>query len=213
MPMASGGYGMLISERFGRDAFFDAATKNFLGSDVPSNAGLKPLRFEFSQDISSQLVEWPLDHCIKVPVLLSSRRSGGAEEERTAGKAAHAVRGGTQGRPRTAGSRSSPTRTGRSPTTPSRRRWKNFMRSASRPDWWRKLEPQASSAAWKKIDAVIAGNDPWCRGMVLLGLEAPADELVKASRRRWQHPPVKGFAVGRTIFSGCGAGLAVGQDR
>ena len=27
--------------------------------------GSRPLRFEFSQDIGSQLVEWPVDHCIK----------------------------------------------------------------------------------------------------------------------------------------------------
>jgi hypothetical protein len=39
-------------------------------------------------------------------------------------------------------------------------------------------------AAWKKIDAVIAENDPWCRGIVLLGLEAPADELERPSPQR-----------------------------
>ncbi len=27
--------------------------------------GSRPLRFEFCQDIGSQLVEWPVDHCIK----------------------------------------------------------------------------------------------------------------------------------------------------
>ncbi len=52
-----------------------------------------------------------------------------------------------------------------------------------KPDWW-KLEPQASSAAWRKIDAVIAKNDPLCRGIVLLGLEAPAEELLAASKQR-----------------------------
>lgn len=69
-----------------------------------------------------------------------------------------------------------------------------------KPDWW-KLEPQASREAWKKIDAVIAKNDPWCRGIVLLGLEAPADELISCFEATLAAPSVKGFAVGRTIFA------------
>ncbi len=68
-----------------------------------------------------------------------------------------------------------------------------------KPDWW-KLEPQASSAAWKNIEAVIEKNDPWCRGVVLLGLEAPQDELEAAFAATANAPVVKGFAVGRTIF-------------
>ncbi|TJW70225.1 MAG: DUF2090 domain-containing protein, partial [Mesorhizobium sp.] len=68
-----------------------------------------------------------------------------------------------------------------------------------KPDWW-KLEPQASAGAWAKIEAVILKNDPWCRGVVLLGLEAPQDELEAAFAATAEAPIVKGFAVGRTIF-------------
>ncbi|RUV58733.1 DUF2090 domain-containing protein, partial [Mesorhizobium sp. M5C.F.Ca.IN.020.14.1.1] len=68
-----------------------------------------------------------------------------------------------------------------------------------KPDWW-KLEPQASAGAWAKIEAVILKNDPWCRGVVLLGLEAPQDELEAAFAATAKAPIVKGFAVGRTIF-------------
>jgi 5-dehydro-2-deoxygluconokinase len=69
-----------------------------------------------------------------------------------------------------------------------------------KPDWW-KLEPQASATAWANIEAVIARNDPLCRGIVLLGLEAPAEELEKAFAATLAAPSVKGFAVGRTIFA------------
>ncbi len=69
-----------------------------------------------------------------------------------------------------------------------------------KPDWW-KLEPQASEGAWGKIEAVIAKHDPFCRGIVLLGLEAPAAELEKAFAATLVAPSVKGFAVGRTIFA------------
>jgi 5-dehydro-2-deoxygluconokinase len=47
---------------------------------------------------------------------------------------------------------------------------------------------------------VIEKRDPWCRGVVLLGLEAPQDELEAAFAAAANANVVKGFAVGRTIF-------------
>jgi 5-dehydro-2-deoxygluconokinase len=55
--------------------------------------------------------------------------------------------------------------------------------------------------AWKYIGDVIARNDPYCRGIVLLGLEAPEAELAKAFDAAAGQPAVKGFAIGRTIFN------------
>jgi 5-dehydro-2-deoxygluconokinase len=68
-----------------------------------------------------------------------------------------------------------------------------------RPDWW-KLEPQASQAAWKEIGRVIGERDPYCRGVVLLGLEAPEEALARAFTAVAEFPLVKGFAVGRTLW-------------
>jgi 5-dehydro-2-deoxygluconokinase len=68
-----------------------------------------------------------------------------------------------------------------------------------KPDWW-KLEPQASRAAWSAIDETIRANDPWCRGVVLLGLEAPHEALEVAFAAAQSARMVRGFAVGRTIF-------------
>ena len=48
---------------------------------------------------------------------------------------------------------------------------------------------------------MIAAGDPWCRGVVLLGLEAPEKELEAAFARCADAGIVKGFAVGRTIFN------------
>jgi len=69
-----------------------------------------------------------------------------------------------------------------------------------KPDWW-KLEPQKSPAAWRALEQVISANDPYCRGIVLLGLEAPQAELASAFRIASSTKLVKGFAVGRTIFA------------
>jgi 5-dehydro-2-deoxygluconokinase len=79
-----------------------------------------------------------------------------------------------------------------------------------KPDWW-KLEPQASSAAWDNIAAVIGRNDPWCRGVVLLGLDAPEEELAKGFAAAAGQPIVKGFAVGRTIFSAAAQAFLAGK--
>ncbi len=67
------------------------------------------------------------------------------------------------------------------------------------PDWW-KLEAQPSDAGWRAVSDVLAARDPHCRGVLVLGLDAPEDALRNALAGAARHPVVKGFAVGRTIF-------------
>ena len=69
-----------------------------------------------------------------------------------------------------------------------------------KPDWW-KLEPVDDPAAWTEVERTIAANDPFCRGVLLLGLSAPQDELIASFAAAAAAPIVKGFAVGRTIFT------------
>jgi 5-dehydro-2-deoxygluconokinase len=64
------------------------------------------------------------------------------------------------------------------------------------------LEPGADGEAWLNIERTIAANDPLCRGVVLLGLSIPHDELVQSFTVAARVGVVKGFAVGRTIFNG-----------
>ena len=66
------------------------------------------------------------------------------------------------------------------------------------PEWW-KLEPM-DHAQWRAIDALIAERDPYCRGVVLLGLNAGIDTLTSAFRDARDSATCRGFAVGRTIF-------------
>jgi 5-dehydro-2-deoxygluconokinase len=68
-----------------------------------------------------------------------------------------------------------------------------------KPDWW-KLEGQVSEAAWDNIARAIETGDPLCRGIMLLGLEAPEGDLAQAFALARDCDLVKGFAVGRTIF-------------
>lgn len=66
------------------------------------------------------------------------------------------------------------------------------------PTWW-KLAAQ-SSEGWQQISDVIASYDPLCHGVIMLGLDAPKDELRESFQRAAPFAVCKGFAVGRSIF-------------
>ena len=49
------------------------------------------------------------------------------------------------------------------------------------------------------MDALIAERDPWCRGVVILGLKASVEQLAVAFRDAAGSRSCRGFVVGRTI--------------
>ncbi|OYW68224.1 MAG: 5-dehydro-2-deoxygluconokinase [Bosea sp. 12-68-7] len=192
------GYGMLLDEKHGREAMFEFARHPFswLGRPVEL-PGSRPLRFETSQDIGSALPEWPVDHCIKAlcfyhpddePALKQAQQ----ETLRALFEAARKV--GRELLVEIIAGRNGPL----GPDTIARA-LQELYGLGIKPDWW-KLEPQASPAAWAAIEQTIARNDPWCRGVLLLGLDAPAEALEAGFAATAATPIVKGFAVGRTIF-------------
>ncbi len=203
------GYGMLLDEKHGRRAMFEYARLGFswLGRPVEL-PGSRPLRFEFSQDIGSQLVEWPVDHCIKClsfyhpddPAELKTEQQ---QKIRTLFEAARKI-----GRELLVEIIAGKHGALAEDTIP--RALEELYALGIKPDWW-KLEPQASPEAWAKIEAVIAKHDPWCRGIVLLGLEAPQAELEAAFAATADAPIVKGFAVGRTLFADAAAKWLAGE--
>ncbi|MEE3608371.1 bifunctional 5-dehydro-2-deoxygluconokinase/5-dehydro-2-deoxyphosphogluconate aldolase [Avibacterium paragallinarum] len=75
---------------------------------------------------------------------------------------------------------------------------KHFYTIGLKPDWW-KL-PGVSAQAWQAISQVIEQNDPYCRGILILGLDAPEGTFKQVFNASANAPLVKGFAVGRTIF-------------
>lgn len=74
-----------------------------------------------------------------------------------------------------------------------------FYRLGVRPDWW-KLEPLRSIEAWQNACDAILSNDQNVKGIVVLGLDAPAKQLSEGFELAAQFELVRGFAVGRTIF-------------
>ncbi len=76
---------------------------------------------------------------------------------------------------------------------------KRFYDLDVQPDWWKLPAPAVS--AWQEISTLIEQRSPHCRGVILLGLDAPLSELENAFRDSAGFDICKGFAVGRSIFS------------
>ncbi|MCR6633608.1 5-dehydro-2-deoxygluconokinase [Devosia sp.] len=192
------GFGMLLDDKYGRDALYAAsAIPNFWVAKPIELPGSRPLQFEFSQDLGSRLVEWPVDHCIKVlcfyhPDDAADLREVQIAKLRAAYDAARKV-----GRELLVEIISS--KHGALKDDTAARALTDVYAAGIKPDWW-KLETQPGVEAWRQIDAVIEANDPFCRGVVLLGLDAPQSELVAGFAAAKTARSVKGFAVGRTIF-------------
>jgi len=193
------GFGMLLDDKYGRDALYAAgALKNFWIGKPIELPGSRPLQFEFSQELGTRLVEWPVDHCIKVlcffhPDDPGEMRAAQIGKLRAAFDAARGI--GRELLIEIIASKNGPLA-----DDTVARALDEIYDAGITPDWW-KLEPQANAAAWSRIDALIGARDPLCRGVVLLGLDAPQAELAAGFKAARTAPRVKGFAVGRTIFA------------
>jgi 5-dehydro-2-deoxygluconokinase len=192
------GFGMLLDDTYGRAAMFDAAKHNFWIARPLEEPGSRPLRFEFTQDVGARLVEWPVGHTIKCLAFYHPDDDKALKDEqsrklRTLFEATRSV--GRELLIEIIAGKHGSLRDNTIASTLG-----ELYEIGIKPDWW-KLEPQSSPQAWKNIGDVIARNDPYCRGIVLLGLEAPEAELAKAFSAAAGQPAVKGFAIGRTIFN------------
>ena len=192
------GFGVLLDGIYGQKALYRAAAKGFWIGRPVEKPGSRPLDFDHMPDLGSHLTEWPVDHVVKClcfyhpddPAELKAR------QDRELLRLSDAAR--TVGRELLVEIIAGKHGTLDEDTVASVVR--HVYDLGIKPDWW-KLEPQKSVSAWRRIEAAIAERDPYCRGIVLLGLDAPEAELTAAFRAVADVAMVKGFAVGRTIFA------------
>ena len=191
------GYGMLLDGRYGREALFRAVDHNFwIGRPVEA-PGSRPLEFEFGGSLGAKLIEWPVAHTIKCLCFYHPDDSPEmkARQERELLRLNDAAR--TLERElliEIIASKDGPV-----DDRTTARVIERLYEIGIKPDWW-KLEGQPSKAAWDLIARAIETGDPLCRGIMLLGLDAPEQDLAKAFALARDCAKVKGFAVGRTIF-------------
>ena len=192
------GYGLLCDSRLGREALYRAAGQGLWIGHPVEWPGSRPLKLEpeIGPDYGG-LSEWPLEHIVKVLCFYHPDDSAAmkAEQEATVIRLFAAAR------------RNRleflleviPSKVGPVSDDTTARIIQRFYDIGIYPDWW-KLEPFRTDAAWQQACAAITRNDPYTRGIVVLGLDAPAAELHQSFALAAQHELVKGFAIGRTIF-------------
>ncbi len=204
------GFGMLLDSRHGREALFRAGDHGFWVARPLEVPGSRPLRLETDADgsLGAALNEWPVEHVAKVLAFYHPDDNAAlkAEQEATLKRVALACRQvGRELLVEIICSKNGPV--GDDTMASVMRR---LYAIGIKPDWW-KLEGQPTAAAWAAVDAAIAENDPYCRGVVLLGLDAPLPELEAAFRLAQTAGTVKGFAVGRSIFGEAARGWLAGK--
>ena len=192
------GFGMLIDGTYGREALFRAADhKLWIGRPVEL-PGSRPLDFEGGGSLGAKLIEWPISQTIKCLCFMhpDDRPELTERQDRDLLRLQDAAR--TIGRELLVeiisgknGALGDDTVAGVID---------RLYGIGIKPDWW-KLESQPSAAAWTAIADTIDRHDPLCRGIMLLGLDAPAEQLTEGFRLAAACHAVRGFAVGRTIFA------------
>jgi len=190
-------YGVLLDGRFGARALEAAADLPYWIGRPIEVPGSRPLCFEGSPDVGMTLRDWPINHVVKCLVFYHPDDDAEmrARQDRQLMRLFDACR-------RTRheflleiiASKHGPIGSGTTAAVID-----HIYSLGIYPDWW-KLEPTTDAAAWAASEEAIRRHDPLCRGIVLLGLSAPQDELLAGIVAAAPFPLVKGFAVGRTIF-------------
>ena len=192
------GYGVLCDGRLGRDALFAAAgTGLWIGRPV-EKPGTRPLEVEIGDDFGSALAEWPSEHVVKALCFYRSDDPADlrTRQETTVKRLAEAARANDLDfLLEIISSKFGPTDEAMTAAIVER-----FYAIGVYPDWW-KLEPMLSDTAWRSTCDAIDTHDPHCRGILVLGLDAPADDLQASFHVAAKHDLVRGFAIGRTIFA------------
>ena len=197
------GFGMFLDGRYGREALFAASHAGLWLARPVERTGSRPLEFEGGADgqapgsLGAALIEWPSEQVIKCLCFYhpDDDEALRLRQERELQRAQDACR--RLGRELLIEIIAGKHGTLREDTIA--RVLTRLYAIGLKPDWW-KLEPQRDGAAWRRTAQVIEDNDPLCRGIVMLGLEAPEAELVAAFAAVAEIQMVKGFAIGRTIF-------------
>lgn len=191
------GFGTFMDGRYGQEALFLASRENLWIARPIEYPGSRPLDFDDKGSLGAHLLSWPAHHTVKClcfyhpddPTELKKRQIRELERaydacQRLQRELLIEIIAGKNG----------PLDSQTVATA-----LQQLYDAGLKPAWW-KLEPQQDQAAWKAINNVIKQNDPLCRGVVVLGLDAPIETITQAFQAAAQISYVKGFAVGRTIF-------------
>lgn len=203
---AGGKIGILCDGRYGQDALNAATGRGWWIGRPVELPGSNPLVFEDGRSVGTTLLSWPREHVVKC--LVFYHPDDPVEHRLEQEAQVRALHDAVQASghellleiiPPKAKDHAGAHHPPAAPDTVLRA-MKRFYNLGVYPEWW-KLPPM-SADLWRATDALLAERDPHCRGVMLLGLSAPAKALAEGFRaaRGAGMTCCRGFAVGRTIF-------------
>ncbi|MGJ7545809.1 bifunctional 5-dehydro-2-deoxygluconokinase/5-dehydro-2-deoxyphosphogluconate aldolase [Variovorax sp. LT1R16] len=199
-PGCEGKLGVLIDGRIGEAALHDATGRGWWIGRPIEKPGSRPLRFDGTHSLASQLLHWPREHTVKCLVFYHPDDAAAlrAEQDEWLQQVWEATRASGHELllevipPKDT---LAPGDTGEAVL----RAIRHFYDLGFKPEWWK--VGTMSQRHWQALDALVRERDPYCRGAVILGLSQPLEQLV-AGFAEAQAPIVKGFMIGRTVWAG-----------
>ena len=191
-----GRIGILCDDQYGQDALNAATGRGWWIGRPVELPGSNPLVFEHGRSIGTTLLAWPAEHVVKCLVQYHPDDEIGNRLEQEA--QIRALYDAVQASGHELLLEIIPPKALPRDADTVQRALKRLYNLNIFPEWW-KLEPM-DAAQWQAIDALIAERDPYCRGVVILGLNAGIDTLANGFRDARGSSTCRGFAVGRTIF-------------
>ncbi|CAB3724195.1 bifunctional 5-dehydro-2-deoxygluconokinase/5-dehydro-2-deoxyphosphogluconate aldolase [Paraburkholderia rhynchosiae] len=187
---------VLIDDRYGQDALNAATGRGWWIGRPVELPGSNPLQFEHGRSVGSALASWPAEHIVKCLIQYDPDDEPLHRLEQES--QLRALYDATQASGHELLLEVIPPKD--RPLAPDAvcRALRRLYNLGICPEWW-KLEPM-NADAWREIDALIEARDPYCRGVVLLGLNAPAAQLAAGFEAARASTTCRGFTVGRTIF-------------
>ncbi len=203
------GYGILCDNRIGRTALHRASGSGLWIGRPAEWPGARPITFEseLGEDLG-QLREWPRESVVKLLVFChpdDAPETRALQERRVRRLFTAARSNGLEFLLEVI-----PSKVGAVNDSTTATLIQQFYDAGIYPDWW-KLEPMSTDAAWQQAVDAIERNDPYTRGIMVLGLDAPAAELADSFALAAKYPLVRGFAVGRTIFGDAARAWMTGE--
>ena len=191
-----GSIGLLCDDRYGQDALNAATGRGWWIGRPVELPGSNPVEFDRGRSIGTTLMSWPAEHVVKCLVYFHPDDAVLHRLEQEA--QIRALYEAVQASGHELLLEIIPPHTVPCDDDTVLRALKRLYNLGIYPEWW-KLQPM-SPAQWAAIDALVAERDPYCRGVVLLGLNASIDALAAGFHDARASQSCRGFAVGRTIF-------------
>src|SRR5437762_1396841 len=192
----SGRIGILCDDRYGQNSLNAATGRGWWIGRPAELPGSNPVVFDRGRSIGTTLIAWPREHVVKC--LVQFHPDDAIENRLEQEAQIRTLYDTVQASGHELLLEIIPPKSLPRETDTVYRALKRLYNLGIYPEWW-KLEPM-DHAQWRAIDALIAERDPYCRGVVLLGLNAGIDTLTSAFRDARDSATCRGFAVGRTIF-------------